>query len=374
MVIPRVAVVGAGLAGLACARALQANGAASVVVLEKSRHVGGRCATLLWRGSVVDHGVQFFTLRSAFARDLVRNGLRFGDLGANGLVRSLAVGAVVRAEDQAPLPISNGERMYHVHGNNRLARRMAEGIDVRFGCSVVDVQPDGHVEVARGEETFTDTFDAVICTAPLPQSAALLDCATPDEWDTCFAPNLTLVLEYDEAQLPSDCLAHPAGGGRSSRLYAQYPREDGVLAWAACENAKAGRTIASGKTVMVAQASDRFSAANFESVPQHSTWLAADGDPAWAKDMVGELEELWRIPARARVANFAKRWRFARVVDGAKVRDVSHIEHPAERVWYCGDGVARRSRLEHALLNGHHAAHHVAGVLNSADALSWSPA
>ncbi|MFN9939342.1 MAG: FAD-dependent oxidoreductase, partial [bacterium] len=39
-----VVVVGAGVAGLACAGALRESGA-SVVVLEKSRGVGGRCAT-----------------------------------------------------------------------------------------------------------------------------------------------------------------------------------------------------------------------------------------------------------------------------------------------------------------------------------------
>lgn len=51
-------VVGAGLSGLACARTLQAAGQ-QVALLEKSRGVGGRCATRRLRGQPVDYGVTF---------------------------------------------------------------------------------------------------------------------------------------------------------------------------------------------------------------------------------------------------------------------------------------------------------------------------
>lgn len=376
MATPRVAVIGAGMSGLACARALAASGACSVTVLEKARGIGGRCASFTWRGSVVDHGVQFFTLRSSSMQRLVEDELRFGALDARGDIRSLALSAVVTAGDHSPIPIRGGERMYHVGGNKRLAERMGEGLDVRLGCEVKDMQSDGHVEWSCGEETFVDNFDAVVCSAPLPQSAALLDVPTPEEWDESFAENLTLVLEYDTALLQRDCLAHrDSATNRGSRMYAQYPTSDQTLAWGACENAKDGRVIAPGKTVMVAQAGDRFSNRHYQNVRQNTSWLAAEGDPAYAKEMIGELEDMWRIPAKARVANFSKRWKYARVKEGARVRDVSHLENPADRIWFCGDGVARRSRLEHALLNGHHAGIHLAAVLTSGgDELSWSPA
>ena len=51
-------VIGAGLSGLACARGLARSGA-SVQVLEKSRGVGGRCATRRLEGQPVDLGVTF---------------------------------------------------------------------------------------------------------------------------------------------------------------------------------------------------------------------------------------------------------------------------------------------------------------------------
>ncbi len=54
-------VIGAGISGLFAARAL-CNHGLSVVVLEKSRGVGGRMATRRMDGATLDHGAQFFTV------------------------------------------------------------------------------------------------------------------------------------------------------------------------------------------------------------------------------------------------------------------------------------------------------------------------
>ena len=58
-----VLVVGAGLSGLTLARDLRAAGR-RVLVLDKGRGVGGRAATRRWDDVPVDHGAQFFTVRS----------------------------------------------------------------------------------------------------------------------------------------------------------------------------------------------------------------------------------------------------------------------------------------------------------------------
>ena len=52
-------IVGAGVAGLACGRALQRAGR-KVVLLERAREVGGRCATRSCEGQPVDLGPMFF--------------------------------------------------------------------------------------------------------------------------------------------------------------------------------------------------------------------------------------------------------------------------------------------------------------------------
>jgi NADPH-dependent 2,4-dienoyl-CoA reductase/sulfur reductase-like enzyme len=58
-----MAVVGAGISGLTCARTLADHGL-PVTVFEKSRGVGGRMATRRSdNGAVFDHGAQYFTVR-----------------------------------------------------------------------------------------------------------------------------------------------------------------------------------------------------------------------------------------------------------------------------------------------------------------------
>ncbi|MBI5711199.1 MAG: FAD-dependent oxidoreductase, partial [Candidatus Eisenbacteria bacterium] len=60
---PQVLVVGAGVAGLACARELARRGVPAVV-LERARGVGGRCATRRVNGQPVDFGLPFLPARS----------------------------------------------------------------------------------------------------------------------------------------------------------------------------------------------------------------------------------------------------------------------------------------------------------------------
>jgi predicted NAD/FAD-dependent oxidoreductase len=61
-------IVGAGIAGLTAAAALEARGWA-VVLLDKGRGPGGRMATRRIGESRLDHGAQFFTVRDARFRE-----------------------------------------------------------------------------------------------------------------------------------------------------------------------------------------------------------------------------------------------------------------------------------------------------------------
>lgn len=62
-------VIGAGISGCSCARALSDAGH-SVTVVEKGRGVGGRMATRRMDGARIDHGAQFFTTRDPRLLDI----------------------------------------------------------------------------------------------------------------------------------------------------------------------------------------------------------------------------------------------------------------------------------------------------------------
>jgi len=70
-----VAVVGAGLAGLVCAQRLRLAGQ-RVVVLEKSRGLGGRLATRRLSGTCADHGVRYLDVQGPLTDLLIRTLLR----------------------------------------------------------------------------------------------------------------------------------------------------------------------------------------------------------------------------------------------------------------------------------------------------------
>ena len=105
-----VAIVGAGMAGLTCARLLKESGY-SVVLLEKSRGPGGRVATRRAHGTRIDHGLPFFWDQGPLTRQLIADAI-----DANVL---------------QPWP---RERATYCHpeGNSEIGPFLARDIDVRL--------------------------------------------------------------------------------------------------------------------------------------------------------------------------------------------------------------------------------------------------
>ena len=167
----RIAIIGAGIAGLACAGSLRTHGH-DVVVFDKSKGVGGRVATrrvpLPDRELAFDHGAQYFTARdAAFAAAVSR-------WEAERLV--------------AAWPAAGADAWVGVPGMNALAKAMKRSLAI--------VQPHQVSNLRRVDQSWSvgggdaHLFDAVIVATPAEQAAALLrstsalrsrptSCATP---------------------------------------------------------------------------------------------------------------------------------------------------------------------------------------------------
>jgi predicted NAD/FAD-dependent oxidoreductase len=158
----RVVVVGAGICGLVAGHRLVDAGA-EVVLVDKGRSPGGRLATRRIGTATVDHGAQFFTVRTpAFQRQV-------DDWLERGLVAIWSRGFT--SDDGHPRYVATA-------GMNSLAKDLAVGLDVRCSTMAFGIRPAAEDsgppwQVAIDDGTVHHT-DAVIVTTPLPQAFALL--------------------------------------------------------------------------------------------------------------------------------------------------------------------------------------------------------
>jgi len=295
-----VIIIGAGIAGLACARKLHGAGV-TVRVFEKSRSLAGRCASRRFEEAIIDTGLQYFTATSdrflAEVQALVGPALRTLELPAL---------------TDAMQPLGKPTKFYHADGNNRLGNALAEGLHIEREHPVTRIDTDAGKWIVDGAEC-----DAVVSSAPWPQTAGLLGQSD----DTGYYACLTAAFAYSGP--PTGLAASTYGLGGS-----------GALAWSACENAKVGR-VPSGTTVMIAQAGPEFSRAHFE----------VDREE-WGTSLRTMVEARWEIDSGRFVSQFTHRWKYAR-----RAIPIPAAENLPAGFFVTGDSLAA-SRLEDVWCSG----------------------
>jgi renalase len=329
-------VVGAGLAGLVAARELVAAGL-RVLVLEKSRGIGGRMATRRIGAAVCDHGAQFFTVRTgAFAATVEAA----RDAGAvtvwcDGFSRDGSLGADVAVGDGHP-------RWRGVRGMTDLPKRLAglltEGASprcaIRPGVKVASVGiADGRVRVGvDGEGGAGETLEAAaaVLTAPVPQALDLMAAGDLESaaatalrtvgYDPCFA--LMLVLDRPSLIPPPGAVRFPADGG-------------GPLAWIA-DNQQKGISSVPALTV---HATGGFSGEHFDEPAERVAALLIDAARPWID---GD-------PAAVVVESSLHRWKFA--TPTTILPDAYVAVSQAPPIVCCGDAFAG-PRVEGAASSG----------------------
>jgi len=315
-----VCVIGAGWSGLAAAHRLKAAGH-DVIVLEKARGPGGRCATRRQGDFAFDHGAQYFTARStAFAATVEQ--WRAAGLVAPWTPRTRVFG---QRPDDAGTPPS--ERLVGVPSNNAVLKSLAADLDCRFGWRAESLQRDAEGwRVLRDDGKDEIRAHSLLVTAPPQQAAGLLAghgdlagivAAVP--MNPCWA----LMLGYEQS-LRAD-------------FDAAFDNE-GPLSWLARNSSKPGR---SGEAWLLH--------AGAEWSKQH-----LEQDPAWVADTLLAAFHV-RVPAAAAISPAlmsAHRWRYALAPAPLK-RDCLYDE--ARRLVVAGDWCAG-NRVEGAWMSGRGAA------------------
>ncbi|HSQ69054.1 MAG TPA: FAD-dependent oxidoreductase [Steroidobacteraceae bacterium] len=276
----RIAVIGAGLAGLSCAREL-ARTDADITVFERSRGLGGRLATRRSGELAFDHGAQFLTARG---RPFVRY--------IETAVRSECAGAWRPRilEDQRRFDEPIDDWLVGTPGMSSIVRPLAHGLRIRTGVLVREL-----LRGRKGWELDTDAgrlpgaFDAVAVAIPAPGALTLLGPhgrAFRQLTSVGMAPCWTTMAAFAE---PLAALAEQA-----------YRYTNGSLAWAANDSSKPGR--AAGPQTWVLHSSPRWAERQLE----------ADAEQA-ARLLLKEFSEALGESLPVPVSLQAHRWRLALV-------------------------------------------------------------
>jgi predicted NAD/FAD-dependent oxidoreductase len=289
----------------------------NVCVYERAPVAGGRCATQLWQGHLVDIGVQYFTAQSAeFKRELLTKLRQFRPI----------ISPILDENNQA-VASPRGPRFYVLQGNNYFAYILSQGIDVRPGTRVESLAFKGSKIECEGE-----TYQAVVSTLPGPQTAELFALSqSPADYDPC----IVALLEYAGTAL-----------GRTRECYGRVDLRGDLIQASFCENNKVGR-IVGPKTVFVVEAS-----------PRYSREFAGAPSETYLPDLVHRHEEMWGIPSGHMTAAFGHVWPYARPQPGQQ----RQVELPAG-AFLCGDS-RTNSGVEEVWVDGQVAAKEVLAYLD----------
>ena len=164
----RVAVVGAGIAGLSCATHLQALGF-EVEVFEKSRGPSGRMSTRQGEGWSADHGAQYFTARDPLFKQALDAWI------ADGIVSRWNPKIGVFEEGRWRESSGNEPRYVSNPGMNAIGKHLASTLTLHLNQTIDQLMPINDQWQLSSTESglFISRFDFLVLALPAPQAAVI---------------------------------------------------------------------------------------------------------------------------------------------------------------------------------------------------------
>ena len=152
----QIAVIGAGISGIACARVLSEAGL-SVHVFDKGRRPGGRVSSRTVEKDghdfSFDYGAQYFTVRHPLFRSVAAK------LADKGMV--------------APWPVAGEDAWVGTPKMATLIEGLADGIEIAWGAEVTALSSGKSGWSVRIGESDLRNFDQVVLAMPAEQTALL---------------------------------------------------------------------------------------------------------------------------------------------------------------------------------------------------------
>lgn len=305
-----VLVVGAGIAGVACARELAAAGI-PVRLVDRGHRIGGRMATTRVEGRPVDVGASYLTARDEGFLTVVE------DWVERGLARPWTSSFHLGSPEGLIGPKSGPLRYAAPLGLRSLVEDLAGDLPVAHPRDVAEVTP-GHRGLPQVDE---EPARAVVLAMPDPQALDLLAEGFAEERAVLeghdWEPTMALFAAWDERCWPE--------------LDGVFVEDSPLVEFLADDGARRG----DGAPVLVAHSAAAFAAGRLD-------------DPQSAlAPMLAEVQAVLGITAAPRWAR-VKRWSLAR----------PRTSHPEafllseHGIGLCGDGWNGRARVESAYVSG----------------------
>ncbi|MEP3478145.1 MAG: FAD-dependent oxidoreductase [Fuerstiella sp.] len=331
----RVAVIGAGLSGLICARTLQDHGL-DVQVFDKGRAPAGRMSTRETRnGFFFDHGCQYFKVTDERFRRYVSSWEQ------QGLVAKWDV-PIVRVADGVVQSLKADQARYvGIPGMNAVCRHLASAVLINRSIRVSAVSFDQTWTLVDDTGQHFSHFDHLVVATPAGQAADLLK---------GHSPICDRISQIEMKKSWTTLVALPQ---RTKWQNSAAVIDHSLLAWASENSSKPARTTAGDEQTWVLQANAEWSDKRFEDDPNEI-----------AKIMLAEFEKIIGEQTAKPLYLKAHRWKFA-LADSE-----SASVPPAERSLYdpevalavCGDWCCGHN-VQAAFLSGSAAAGRILGTL-----------
>ena len=165
---PKVAIIGAGIAGLNCAKHLAKKDIHSTV-FEKSKGVGGRTSTRRVEPNLsFDHGAQYFTVRNPILQSFVNSWENLG-------VVSEWKGRIVKLNNKEITGTEIIPRYVGTPGMTAMSADLAKNLDIKRETKIIEVKHSSSQWILRDEAGGAyNGFDHLVVALPAPQTAELL--------------------------------------------------------------------------------------------------------------------------------------------------------------------------------------------------------
>ncbi|MEA5571470.1 NAD(P)/FAD-dependent oxidoreductase [Calothrix sp. UHCC 0171] len=263
-----IIVIGAGISGLVCAQQLSQAGY-SVLVVEKSRGLGGRVATRrLLEGSIVDHGACYLKSKGEILTELIELLCDNGVLQVwDGIFLEKSTSS---PEDSISIP-STSPAYIAPAGMSSIAKFLAKGLNITLNQRVIGVNLTAdkhwHLTLASndGSSNSPITAKAVVIAIPAPQALELLQPLETELLDSTFFEKLRSLEFFPSISVMA---GYPVTSPPLPQWNAVTIKDDHILGWIGFDSSK---RLNPTQPIFVVQSSANFAQQHLETQDLQST-------------------------------------------------------------------------------------------------------